>query len=181
MESRYLVKILAVACAVAVMCAAVAVYFLVSDRTLPTPPSTTEPTVQLKKPPTLQLLSIEERGEWMLVETTYGFFRYPIAFADLLAPEVIDQGSSARVQFVAQMAEESLVIYTLHYNEAVGKHCGTLQLSPDTEKVPVYVEFAEESDAIPSDWIDTFYALQETFNDVLLSMAEDSRFVTVKQ
>lgn len=182
MRSRRFTEIMVFVCVVAVFGAMVAVYFIGRGHGIPKPPSTSgsEETTYVE-PPALELLSVSERGEWMLVETTYGFFRYPTAFSDFLAPEVIDQGTSARLQFIAQIAEQSLVVYTIHYNEVTGNRCGTLKLSADTKEIPVYVSFSEANDAIPADWLDTFYAVQETFNDVLSSMAEDSRFVREEQ
>ncbi len=126
--------------------------------------------------PALVLLSVKEQGEWVMVETSYGAFRYPTAFADILAPEVVCYDNVAQIQFIAQIAEQSLVAYTLHYRAATGIRCGTLRLPNTTEEIAVSVEFAEV-DHIPADWQDTFYAVQETFNDVVSSMAEDSRFV----
>jgi len=39
-----------------------------------------------------------------------------------------------------------------------------------------YADLAEKPDDLSEEWVGTFYAAQETFNDVLSSMAEDSRF-----
>jgi len=167
MRNKRLLNILVIACVLSVLGTVIAL--CVNRRERPSPAPSAEQVVPLK------LLSIAEHGEWMVAETNYGSFRYPAAFADILAPEVIAHATSSELQFIAQIADQSLVAYSIRYNERIGDRCGTLRLSDAVEDIPVYVEFAEPT-GIPDDWLDTFYAVQETFNDVLDSMAQDSRF-----
>lgn len=174
MRNKRLLKALVLAVVLAVLGVAVTLCVIYRNGNDSAPPA--EQSEVHTKPPSLKLLSIAERGEWMVVETSYGFFRYPTAFADILAPEVIDQGTSSQLQFIAQIADRSLVLYSMHYNEERGARCGTLRLSDTVADMPVYVEFAEPPQGVSDDWLNTFYAVQETFNDVLDSMAEDSRF-----
>lgn len=175
MRIKYLFGILACVCVLAVCATIVTVVLVGRDGTAPDgDTTTTEPTGSFL--PTLEMVSVAERGEWVEVETTFGSFRYPAAFADFFGVEAVDQGESARLQFDAQLAGKNVTVYTIHYNKAVGLRCGTLKLSDTAAEIAVYAEFAEKTDDIPADWLKTFYAVQETFNDVLLSMAEDGRF-----
>ena len=126
--------------------------------------------------PVLEILSAKEDGEWVTVDSTFGSFRYPTAFSDVLRVEAVEQGESASLRFVARIAAKDVTVYTLHYGKATGIRCGTLRLSNTAEEIAVYADLAEKPAGVPDDWASTFYAAQETFNDVLSSMTEDSRF-----
>lgn len=123
-----------------------------------------------------EILSITENDEWVEAKTTLGAFRYPTALADVLRVEAVSQGDTAALRFVARLAERDITVYTIHYNKAAGIRCGTFKPSDTAEELAVYADLAEAPDDVDADWTATFYAAQETFNDVLSSMAEDSRF-----
>lgn len=180
MLRRYVTKVLTLLCATVML--TVAAGCAAQSSTAPQASSRpTLPTLPPETPaPALQLLSVETAEEWVEVKTTYGDFHYPAAFADILAVEAATIDGVARLDFIAQLAEQSVVIYTIYYDKASGNRCGTLKLSDTTDEMMVYVTFAVDLDAIPSDWHETFYAVQETFNDVLLSMAEDTRFTPME-
>lgn len=119
------------------------------------------------------IISITEDNEWVNVETTYGKFRYPFAFSDLVKVEAEDEGDSQSLEFSALIDDEYTIIYTINYNSDEGMPCGILMLD---KEIPVSVEFEEISDTLNDDWASTFYAAQETFNDVVSSMAENENF-----
>ena len=126
-----------------------------------------------------EIESIEEVGEFVVVTTSYGVFKYPYAFSDLIAIEALETGSSAQLQFFVRMEDEKNPIYTIYYNSGEGSLCGNLELSED-EKLSVWVVFADMPEGLSDDWQQTFYAVKETFNDVLFSMAEDPKFCLVE-
>lgn len=126
--------------------------------------------------PELQIISTAEVEDLVVVESTYGTFHYPFAFSDIIGVKTINQETSSKLQFFARIDGEEVVIYTIHYNDAVGDRCGTLRLE-DNAEVEVFVEFTDAPTSLSSGWLTTFYATQETFNDVLFSMSDDGQFV----
>lgn len=128
--------------------------------------------------PELKLISSEEVENWVIVETTYGKFRYPYAFTDIIGVNVLNQGIAAQLQFLANIDGNDAVLYTIHYNNPIGSPFGTLKLDHVGE-VEVSVEFGDVPESVSSDWENTFYAAQDTFNDVRVFMMEDARFVAV--
>lgn len=165
-------------------CAAVTMFASAGcDKKDPPPHDSTEDTEQQtpvtpeeKDFPELQILSTTEDNSWVTVETTYGTFRYPFAFSDLITVKADSNDASASLQFTADVDGEMTVIYTIYYNEENGHPCGTLKLAEDEDPVTVSVVFAELPADMPEASKPTFFATQETFNDVLTSMKEDSRF-----
>ena len=165
-------------------CAAVTMFASAGcDKKDPPPHDSTEDTEQQtpvtpeeKHFPELQILSTTESNSWVTVETTYGTFRYPFAFSDLITVKADSNDSSASLQFTADVDGEMTVIYTIYYNEENGHPCGTLKLAEDEDPIIVSVVFAELPADMPEASKPTFFATQETFNDVLTSMKEDSRF-----
>lgn len=130
--------------------------------------------------PELKILSTAETNQWVSVETTYGTFRYPFAFSDLITVQATGTDVSASLQFTADVDGEMTVIYTIYYNEEKGQPCGTLKLMEGEDPISVSVEFTELPADMPEVSKPTFFATQETFNDVLASMKEDARFGEVQ-
>ncbi|MBQ7922072.1 MAG: hypothetical protein IJ325_05795 [Clostridia bacterium] len=126
--------------------------------------------------PELEILNTTDTKDGVVVETTYGTFRYPYAFSDIVSVNAVNGEESAQLQVSVIMEDSSFVVYTIHYNEEIGSVCGKLKLDGYEDEIDVSVEFEEASDAVPEDWLTTVYAVQETFNDVINSMSEDSRF-----
>lgn len=129
--------------------------------------------------PELQILSAEDSGNVVAVETTYGLFSYPLAFSDLIAINAVNNEESAQLQINAKIDETECVVYTIHYNEEIGMKCGSLKLDNYADVIDVYIEFTDDTNDISEEWVTTFYAVQETFNDVINSMAKDNRFTVV--
>ena len=73
--------------------------------------------------------------------------------------------------------EGNLYDVTIRYNEdGEGIALGTLKLSDQAATMPVSVSFGDAPNGLAGNELATFIAAQETFNDVLTSMMEDSRF-----
>ncbi|MBQ8029477.1 MAG: hypothetical protein IJ262_08755 [Clostridia bacterium] len=121
----------------------------------------------------LSIVSYTENGEWMEVETSYGKFHYPFAFSDIIKIEAVNKGVSAQLRFSAKIEDKIIDAYTIYFNEPKGVPCGILKMS---EEIPVTVEFENAPKKLDDDWLITFNAVQETFNDVLISMSENNDF-----
>lgn len=122
------------------------------------------------------ILSTEEKGDSILVETSFSDFRYPGAFADTISVKAQGRDTSAILAFFAKIGSEEVPLFTVHYGGQEGIPCGTLTLSEDVKTVAVSVTFADLPADLSSDDQITFWAAQELFNDVITSMEEDPRF-----
>ncbi len=121
----------------------------------------------------LSILSISENGEWITVKTSYITLRYPFAFSDIIEVEAFNEGTVSQLRFYSKMDGKRILNYIVHFNDNEGLPCGTLKLK---QEIPVSVEFKEAPKKLSKDWLSTFYAVQETFNDVLKSMEENIKF-----
>lgn len=124
----------------------------------------------------LKILSVIENNESISVETTYGSFNYPRAFMDVISVDTDVASGDECLKFMAQIDGDSIDVYTIYYNSSKGVLCG-YQILPDDREVNVSVVFEEVPENISDEWKTTFYAAQETFNDVIVSMSQDSRFI----
>ncbi len=182
MRIKYVFGIVVCICVIAVCATVITVVSVGRDRPKPaqsdgdTTTAVTTADRTNTSLPVPEVLSATENGEWVEIETTVGAFHYPTALADILRVEAVSHGDAAALQFVARLDERDVTVYTIHYNKAVGIRCGTWKMSDTAEEIAVYADLTETTDGISADWLGTFYAAQETFNDVLSSMAEDSRF-----
>lgn len=118
----------------------------------------------------LSILSVTESGEWVNVKTSFITFRYPFAFSDIIELEAFNEGSSSQLRIYSKLDGQRILNYIVHFNDNEGLLCGTLKLK---EVIPVSVEFKEVPKKLPAEWVSTFSAVQETFNDVLKSMEEN--------
>lgn len=134
-------------------------------------PDTT--TASLKSEDGLSIMSITENGEWRVLDTTYGKLRYPFAFSDIIEVEAFNEGALSELRFYAKIEGKKMLNYTIHFNDNEGIACGTLKLK---DEIPVSVVFEDAPEGLKEDWLSTFYAVQETFNDVLKSMEENKKF-----
>ena len=131
----------------------------------------------------LKVLSSIEDDKWIIVDTTYCKFRYPQAYSDVLTVEPANEGNSPRLRFVMQMPDSSAVCYTLIFNDPDSKDgiiCGTLKTADGSDEMAVSVVFEELPAGLAEEWEATFYAVQETFNDVLGSMGEYGDFTAAE-
>ena len=141
----------------------------------------TEVIPEVQTFPNFEILSEVEDDVWVNVETTYGAFRYPAAFSDIMKISASTNENGAQMQVLLSTGKEDLVAYTLYYNEEndTAITCGKLKLNEEMNEMNVSVVFEGAPESLSADWLTTFYAVQETFNDVIFSLAEDSRFTAV--
>lgn len=175
-------KVLTVACAVLGVVLTLLIMMLVrlnadkvpesqgSGTTADTVPATTEAVYQLKE---LLVESVTEQEHDVLVVTTYGTVRYSYAFSDLIIVEAENFVDHVELKFGATIDDEVRNLYTLIFDGEEGIPIGTLQVDDDTYAVTA--QFHDVS-GISEDGMVTFYAVQETFNDVVNSLSENEGF-----
>lgn len=121
------------------------------------------------------IYAIEEREDVMYVTTSYGAFSYPYAFSDLLVIEEVNQDSCVGLIFSAFLEEKYEQVYTLWINSNQGMQAGSLHREDKTYRVSI--EMYEAREDMSEIYISTYYAVQETLNDVLQSMEAGGDFV----
>ncbi len=124
----------------------------------------------------LSIISTTESGDWVTVKTSFISLRYPFAFSDIIAVEAYNEGLASQLRFYANIDGKKTLNYVIYFNSNEGIPCGTLKLQGE---IPVSVEFEKAPKKLSEDWLNTFYAVQETFNDVLKSMENNKSFVSI--
>lgn len=122
----------------------------------------------------LSIINSTENNEWIEVETSYITFRYPSAFSDIIRVEAINTGDISQLRFTGKLEDKLIDIYSIHFNNEEGAPCGVLTVNKNEISVTVDLEAPPEN--LSADWLTTFNAVQETFNDVLISMSENDNF-----
>ena len=125
--------------------------------------------------PELVVNSVGEQGEWVVVSTSYCSFRYPTAYSDLIYMEAKMLDGYAVVEFTTYIDGEQYPLYTLLFNGDEGIPLGTLRVGSVRCQVTAVIHKIDA--AIPEGWVTTFYAAQETFNDVVFSLEENDGFI----
>lgn len=118
--------------------------------------------------------AVDEREDAMYVTTSYIDFTYPYAFSDLLVIEPINQENFVGLQFSLFMGKKEPV-YTLWINRDQGMFAGVLKQG--NKKYRVTIEMYNPREDLDETQVPTFYAVQETLNDVLQSMGASGDFV----
>jgi hypothetical protein len=131
-------------------------------------------TVPVKK---LQILSVEEQTDYMIVTTTYCAVKFPYAFSDIIGVKAETCGNYAKMDFTATVGENEVMLYTLFFNKATGIPVGTLMVDGTTYTVTAEIY---DMDQINDEYRLTFQAAQETINDVIVSLGENSGFVAAQ-
>ena len=117
--------------------------------------------------------SVTEQEDAMLVTTTYGTVKYPFAFSDIISVEAETFEDYAVLSFSTMIDGAEVKLYALQFNGTEGTPVGTLKV--DGEKYVVTSQFYEANN-ISDNSMATFYATQETINDVLRSLSENEGF-----
>lgn len=118
----------------------------------------------------LSIISTTESGDWVTVKTSFISLRYPFAFSDIIAVEAYNEGLASQLRFYSNLDGKKTLNYVIYFNSNEGIPCGTLKLQGE---IPISVEFEKAPKKLSEDWLNTFYAVQETFNDVIKSMEEN--------
>lgn len=124
----------------------------------------------------LTVLSTEEQGDMMVVTTSFGQVKYPFAFGDLIQVKAVTDGGVAALEFSALISGEEYPAYAIRFGSGEGIVLGTLEVPGEAEVRMVSAEIYP-ADAALGDKANTFYAVQESFNDVVASLSENQGFV----
>lgn len=117
--------------------------------------------------------SVTEQGDAVIVVTTYGTVKYPYAFSDLISVEAETFADHAALDFLAEIEGEKHKLYTLTFHVEEGMVVGTLEIDGETYLVTAQFHGAA---GLSDDSMVTFYAAQETFNDVVNSLSDNEGF-----
>lgn len=118
---------------------------------------------------------VTEQGDEVIVETPYCAVSYPSAFSDVVRVNTCQSGGGNGLEFRAEVAGKNLLLYTLWFGSDLGDALGTLEIA-DGDAIRVSIDMiAPPADLIDSD-LDTFYAAQETINDVIQSLSGNDEF-----
>lgn len=123
----------------------------------------------------LLLQDVSEKGDRIVVTTTYCTVSYPVAFEELIEVEVRTQEDCAQITFYSTIDGKRTALYELLFNSREGVPLGYLQVEEDV--YTVYARFYEP-EGLSKDGVSTFYAVQETFNDVAMSLEDNAGFLT---
>lgn len=126
--------------------------------------------------PALTVNGLHRDGETMVVDTSYMDVAFPYAFSDLIGVEAVNQEEMAALEFRAKIGGGDRKLYTVWFNNTQGQSVGTYDLQNGEAPVCVTVVFYDPPAELGGDDRVTFFATQETFNDVLASMKEDGNF-----
>lgn len=116
---------------------------------------------------------ITQFGDKMVISTKYGDISYPYAFSDVIKVNELDEGKS--FVFIVATNDFSSEIYKICFEADEGTYLGKT-LEEKTVSIKVY-DVPEE---IREDSLTTFYAAQETLNDVIASIYEWEGFVAAE-
>ena len=126
---------------------------------------------------TLEIGESVEDGDAVVVSTTYGSVRYPFAFSDLIHFVAENDADHAMLEFTADIDDVEAPLYTIVFNGQEGILLGSMSIPDSEEPVPVYAELHAPEEELEEGDLATFYAAQETFNDVVVSLGENEGFM----
>lgn len=130
--------------------------------------------------PELTLLEVTEQGDTVLVSTTYGQFEYPVAFCDLLVIREDNDSSCAQLDFFALIGEREAKLFTVFFGKEEGAPVGTLKLADWEEELSVTAVFYDDTEGMDENSQFTYYAVKETFNDIVQSLEKNAGFTPAK-
>lgn len=125
--------------------------------------------------PELLIDSVEEQGGRVIVSTSYFDFSYPLAYADLIYMEAKMQDGQALLEFTTNIDGQTYRLYTLIFGGDGDIPLGTLRIGDSRYHVAAVIY--EIDGAITEGWVNTFYAAQERFNDVVDSLEKNDGFI----
>ena len=105
---------------------------------------------------------VEDR---MLIQTAYGEIAYPYAFSDVIKVNTKKINAVTEYIFVLVTDDFSEELYTVSFGEGKG-----VLIGKTSENVEVYMEAYLTEKPLSEDTETTFYAAQETINDVIASI-----------
>lgn len=137
---------------------------------------TTAPTEALEKVQ-LAVDSIEEQGDLMIVNTPFCTLKYPFAFADLIQVEALNSGDAQELVFSAKLDLSAYRLFSIAFGGSGDILLGTMMLPYGEAPVEVYATLYQIDETLSADFVNTFNAAQECFNDVMVSLMENEGFM----
>lgn len=125
----------------------------------------------------LVIESVEEQGDQMVVSTSYCQVKYPYAFSDLIQVEAVNEEKGAALVFFSVIEGVRTDLYTISFGGTADIQLGTLKVGADT--VAVRAQICKADEKLDQELQYVFVAAQETFNDVVASLSENSSFTPV--
>ncbi len=125
--------------------------------------------------PKLIIESVEEQEDFVLMKTSYGVLKYPFAFSDILKCYPMTYEDSAKMEFCAEINGDEYTVFCIVFGESEGIFLGTAEIGE--AKTDVYAEFYSPQGIEDDGVLKTFYAAQECFNDISVSLFENPGFV----
>lgn len=154
-----------------------------ADETIQAPVTTApvaavETTVATEAPEKVQLAvdSIEEQGDMMIVNTPFCVLKYPFAFADLIQVEAMNSADTAELVFSAKLDLSSYRLFSIVFGGSGDILLGSMMLPDGEAPVEVYATLYQIDETLSADFVNTFNAAQECFNDVMVSLMENEGF-----
>lgn len=147
-----------------------------------TSPDTSAPTGHTETQPSdsgLTVESVEQEGELMVITTSYCVLKYPFAFSDLIRVTAENQEDQASLLFCAWLSNTEYPMYSLIFDGDEGVPVGQLTLEDGTT-VSVTVQFFQADEDMEPDMQQSFYAVQETINDIIGSLADVEGFTAAQ-
>ncbi len=148
---------------------------LPSDAPLDTTPFNSEIKI-----PELKILSIEDGETEVMLNTNYCELRFPSTYYDLLKADAYYGDGTGCIIFSANIGNGHATVYTIIFNGEDGTAIGKLKLDGVDEPIRVSVNFYEPASNILGEALNSFYAAQETFNDIIVSLGENENYTSIE-
>lgn len=126
--------------------------------------------------PELKIDSIEERDNAVLITTSYCTMSYPSAYHELIAADVYYGDGTGCIIFSAITSVGNQTAYSLLFNNESGNEIGKLKLDGVDEAIRVSVVFYPAPETLSGEELTNYYAAQETFNDIVVSLEKNEGF-----
>lgn len=130
-----------------------------------TPTETTPETL-------LQILSSEEQGEYVVVTTNYCTVRYPFAFSDLIRVAA-ESGDREALTFSVLIGDTAVDMFAIYFDDSGAIDLGSVTVDEDGQIRALTADIWTVPDILDEDGRNTYLAAQESFNDVVASLAEN--------
>lgn len=149
---------------------------LAADTTAPAAVTETTAATQAPEKPQLTIDSIVEQGDMMVVTTSFCVVKYPFAFADLIQVEAVNNGETGELVFSAKLDLSEYRLFSISFGGSGDIPLGTMVLPGREEPAEVCATLYQIDESLSADFVNTFNAAQECFNDVMFSLMECEGF-----
>ena len=129
--------------------------------------------------PELIVNSVQESAGAVVIETSYVKLKYSAEFVDIINVNVVNKNGCFGLAFVLDFEDVQAQLYTIMFDADEGNVIGTLKLSGQTNQLSVSAVLHELSEDLDEIYQTTFYAAQETVNDVILSLQENAGYEAI--